>query len=327
MRDDPTIGMNATAYVLLDCVDAPVIVVDPAGAVQHVSPGYERVFGVAGQAVKGASIAGLFDAGARERVLQALASVLGEGDAARFAIRVGDTGWAALLSPIGPPGGRSGAVLLLTEEPIEVPRIAALHRATLEPLEALQQTLEALLEQTGGRRAKRFSDLTEAGIRETARLRRTLDELGTALGGRGRTRAAGSFDVVDLLRHVLGMLARDAEVFGIDVQQALPPGELPVAGESEPIEDTLVHWLRARLACTPVLASLLVTAKRTELAGIPTGVVTIAESPIDPGSSAGAGVDTELERVNAAVHRIGGQLQTSLASGGQRLTTLRFPLA
>ena len=57
MRDDPTIGMNATAYVLLDCVDAPLIVVDTGGGVQHVSPGFERAFGVVAKGMKYQEIA------------------------------------------------------------------------------------------------------------------------------------------------------------------------------------------------------------------------------------------------------------------------------
>jgi hypothetical protein len=217
-------------------------------------------------------------------------------------------------------------VLLLTEEPIEVARIAGLHRATIEPLEALQQTLESLLEQTGGRRAKRFTELTETGIREASRLRRTLDELAAALGGRGRARSSGSFDLVQLLRRVVTTLSRDAEVFGIEIQDLLPANEIRVAGEAEAIEDTLIHWLRARLACTPALASLSAAATRVELGGTPALLVSIAEAPTEGGSSGGPGVDAERDRVGAAVRRIGGQLQTSLASGGQRLTTLRFPI-
>ena len=252
--------------------------------------------------------------------------MLGDGDAAGFCIRTNATGWAALLSPIGPPGGRAGAVLLLTEEPVELAKFAGLHRATLEPLEAMQQTLESLHEQTGGRRAKRFTELAETGIREASRLRRTLDELGGALGVRGRTRSSGSFDAVQLLRRVVTTLSRDAEVFGIAIQDLLPASELCVAGESEPIEDTLIHWLRARLACTPLLASLSVAAKRVEPGGVPVLLVSFSESATEPGSSTGPAVDAELDRVGTAVRRIGGQLQTSHASGGQRLTTLRIPL-
>jgi len=172
-----------TARSLMDFIAAPVLVGDPDGRVVYVNPAFERAFEVARADVTGVPLAGLFDGGAREAMLDAVARVCGGAPPARFRIREGGDGFVALASPVEADGGRVGVVVLLTHEASGEDRLHALRREILEPLDELTNCLTDLSEQFGGRRDEKFRLLLADGVRAVSRIRKWADNVAADLRG------------------------------------------------------------------------------------------------------------------------------------------------
>ncbi|HEY5658865.1 MAG TPA: PAS domain-containing protein, partial [Myxococcota bacterium] len=122
---------------LLDFIAAPILVGDPDGRAVYVNPCFERKFSVSRKEVTGVALAGLFEGGGREAVLDAVARVCGGAPPARFRLREGETGYMALASAVEAEGGRVGVVILLNEEASVDDRLHGLRRDLLEPLDDL----------------------------------------------------------------------------------------------------------------------------------------------------------------------------------------------
>lgn len=167
------------ARSLMDFVDTPVIVGDPDGRAVYVNPAFGRDF-TADVASSGGSLANLFEGGAREAVLNAVARVCGGEARARFRLREGDKGFTALASPVEVEEGRVGVIILLTEEPMEE-RMLAFRRDIQEPLDEVSSCLMALSTETGERRDEKWRVLVAEGLRSIERMRKWADTLGADL--------------------------------------------------------------------------------------------------------------------------------------------------
>jgi PAS domain-containing protein len=176
--------MSSGSVSLLDFLEAPVLVGDPDGRVVYVNSAFEATSGVSSVAAKGQPLASLFDGGAREAVLSAVAGACDGGESVRFRLRLGSIGYAALASPIKSDQGSVGVLVLLTEELGSDPRILALHREIHEPLDEIARCLAELSEATGGLRAARYRQSLDDGARALAAVRKHADEIQNILDGK-----------------------------------------------------------------------------------------------------------------------------------------------
>lgn len=177
--------MASGSVSLLDFIDAPVVVGDPDGRVVYVNSAFEVSSGIESGDAKGQPLASLFDGGAREAVLRAVANVCRFGEANRFRLRVHSTGYAALASPIKSNENSVGVVILLSEELGSDPRVLALQREIHEPLDDIARCLAELSEATGkGLREPRFGQAIEDGVRALAQVRKHAEEIQNILEGK-----------------------------------------------------------------------------------------------------------------------------------------------
>jgi PAS domain S-box-containing protein len=168
---------------LLDYVDAPVLVGDPDGRVVHLNPAFESRFGISLDQARGEELATLFQGGAREAVLSAVADVCGGTGPVRFQLREGDCGYRAVASPISAEDNRVGVVILITPELSSDRRMIECAKDIQEPLEELTRCVAEIAEQVGGRRAERYRLMLEDVANAIELLRKRADELQSLLSG------------------------------------------------------------------------------------------------------------------------------------------------
>ena len=168
---------------LLDYLDAPVLVGDPDGRAVYVNPAFEASFSVSRADARGRPLAELFEGGAREAILGAVAGICGGSSTRRFRLRVGESGYAAQASPIESEQGRVGVMILLTEELVGDDRAHAFHREIQEPLDALARCLEILLKQGATAGDSRHTETLEEATRALERIRARISELQDMLDG------------------------------------------------------------------------------------------------------------------------------------------------
>jgi PAS domain S-box-containing protein len=161
----------------MDFMATPILVGDPDGRAAYVNPCFEQQFGVSRQEVTGVPLASLFEGGGREAVLDAVVRVCGGAPPARFQLRAGERGYAAVASAVEAEGGRVGVVLLLTEETILDGRLHGLRREVLEPLDELSKCLTEFSEQAGGRSDERLLLLLADSVRALTRIRKWAEGL------------------------------------------------------------------------------------------------------------------------------------------------------
>ena len=147
--------MSADGVSLISFLDAPFLVGDPGGRVVYVNPAFEQRFCPGGDDVLGSEMAGLFEGGGREALLNAVAEVCANGSTVRFRMREESRGYMGICSPIEAPmqapveerGDRVGVVILLCDEPEMDARLVAPQREIHEPLyEALTPNAPELAE-------------------------------------------------------------------------------------------------------------------------------------------------------------------------------------
>jgi hypothetical protein len=233
---------------LLNFVDAPILVGDPEGRVVYVNPSFERRFDLQSRDVQGELLAALFDGGAREAMLKAVAEVCDGAETVRFRMRADAVGYLALVSPIENEADRLGVIILLTDEPLADERLLAFYREMQEPLDELQQWLEQLVDQTGGRRDERHRELVENGLRAVDRARKWGEEIYSLLSGRGSKLASGtSLDPVEVVRRSASRVRPEFEQAGVVLDLIVPAKLAPARGDGARLEAALVQLLRQRL--------------------------------------------------------------------------------
>jgi PAS domain S-box-containing protein len=176
--------MASGSVSLLDFIDAPVVVGDPDGRVVYVNSAFEGSSGIASGDAKGQPLASLFDGGAREAVLRAVANVCQTGEANRFRLRVHSTGYSALASPIKSNENSVGVVIVLSEELGSDPRVLALQREIHEPLDEIARCLAELSEAATGLRESRYGQVIDDGLRALAQVRKHAEEIQNILEGK-----------------------------------------------------------------------------------------------------------------------------------------------
>jgi hypothetical protein len=305
---------------LLSFLDAPVVVGDPDGSAVYVNPAFESRFDVTSAATRGLPLSELFEGGGREAVLRAVAQVLSHGDSVRFRVRERGVGFAAVASPIVADESRVGVVILLKEEVDGGERLMALHREIADPVDELQGLLDALLEQTGGRRAAQYRAGVEDGLRALARVRKWVDELGATLAGRGGG-GGGTWDPAAVLQ-VVGRRFSDRPDLPTDIQ-VLVPAQLPTArGDGAKLEALLLRVLQDRLDQEPAPEGLTL-AGRTVGRGEGRSVLVSVTEHFGQGGYVASAPQTAL--LAEVLGGCGGVLHTTSDPALGRVTLMRFP--
>ena len=170
---------------LLDYLDSPILVGDPDGRVIHLNPSFESRFEHRPlDQARGKELATLFEGGAREAILRAVAEVCGGAGPVHFPLREGGFGYWAVASPISAENDRVGVVILLTLDELGSDRrLIECAREIQEPLEELTRCLGEFAEQVGGRRAERYRLMLEDAANAVELLRKRADELQSLLSG------------------------------------------------------------------------------------------------------------------------------------------------
>ncbi len=164
-------------------MDTPILVGDPDGRVVHLNPCFESRFRVSLEEARGRELATLFEGGAREAVLRAVADVCGGAGSIRFPLREGGCGYRAMASPISAEDDRVGVVILITLELGSDRRMIECAKEIREPLEELTRCLGEFADQVGGRRAERYRLMLEDIVGSIELLRKRADELQSLLSG------------------------------------------------------------------------------------------------------------------------------------------------
>ena len=73
---------------------------DPDGRAVYLNPCFESCFGISSDSVRGQPLASMFQGGAREAILGAMADVCGGSGTSRFLLREAGRGFSAIASPI-----------------------------------------------------------------------------------------------------------------------------------------------------------------------------------------------------------------------------------
>lgn len=309
--------MSASLHSLLSYLDAPVVVGDPQGRAVYANPAFEACFGGPRGAL-GRPLAELFEGGAREGVLRAVARVCEVGESVRLRLRERGHGFAAVVSPIVAEDSRVGVVILLQEEVEAAERLMGLHREIQDPLADLAAALDALLEQTGGRRAPRYRGLLEDGLRALSRLRKWSEELGGVLGVAPGV-AAERFDPAQVVRRVRERVGAGTE----QRLRLLAPSTLPaVAGDPDRLERVLSRMLEGRLGRTPAPVRVVLGARA--LAGDAGVLIALTEHFT---GRAPAAPPADAPEVAQSVEALGARVERVVEPRLGRTTLLHLPRA
>lgn len=232
---------------LIDHVDAPILIGDPEANAVHINPAFERCFGVRPDHAMGMPLAELFEGGAREAMLQAVAKACAQGTPARTRIREKGIGFAVVISPIVQSGEGVGVVVLLKEEVDGSERLMALCRRLEEPVDEVAMTLEHLLEETGGRRNPGHRAKLEEALRALSRVRKGADEMSAVLIGRSTSMSQEPYDPSRVVRLVADSVSARAEARGVTLQLLAPSQIDGVTGDGSALESVLRNMVEARL--------------------------------------------------------------------------------
>ena len=310
---------------LLDYIEAPVVVGDRDGRAAHVNPAFESRFGVAAADVRGKPLSKLFDGGAREAVLVAVARVCSEGETERFRIRHGSFGYAAIASPIEAGEGRVGFVVLFAETSAEDERLQSLRREMRGPVDDLTRVLDEVLEQTGGRRDEHYREMVEDGLRGLAQLRKWVDELERILSGHHGSSLSpgGSFDPVRAVADAVGRVSSDFAARNVNFDVELPDRLPWVSGDGSLLELAIVQLLQERLENAAAGSTVAVTARSVERKGNRYVMIGVVD-----GQGDGVSIEDPSEPIPDTVLRtvqeLGGEIRSSTDLTEGRTTAIRL---
>lgn len=305
---------------LLSFMDAPVVVGDPDGAAVYVNPAFEARFDVTTDSTQGMPLSELFEGGGREAVLRSVAQVLTHAESVRFRVRERGVGFAAVASPIVAQDACVGVVILLKEEVEGGERLMAIHREIADPVDELQGLLDALLEQTGGRRAAQYRAGVEDGLRALTRVRKWVDELGATLAGRGEA-GGESWDPAAVLQIVARRFV-DQPDLPSDLQ-VLVPAQLPTArGDGAKLETLLLRLLQDRLDQEPAPEGLTLGSRSVGRGADRCVLVSVTEHFRQGGY---APCSPQIPLLAEVLGSCGGVLHSTSDPALGRVTLMRFP--
>jgi len=303
---------------LLDHLDAPVVVADPEGKVVFLNPAFAYAFAITRERGPGRALAEFFEGGDREAVLSSVAAACSRGQSVRFRIRHGDLGYQALASPIAVDGERVGALLLLTEELLEMETLHRIQRELHRSLGRLDECAAALARPDAELDAVERAGWATGARGALAEARRAVRNLDRMAAGRERHREREAFlDTARVARDAVAGVSLEMADAGIAVD-VLTASDLPtVRGDAKRLQEALEALLRARLAQAPAWLALSVRRGEGEeddrLHVVLTDPVTER-----PGPAAPAAVATLVES-------LGGRLHARPPEDGRRTTVIDLP--
>lgn len=316
--------MSGESRSLLAFLAVPVLVADPEGRAVYANPCFETRFGVAPGGAHGLPLARLFEGGAREQVLQAVATVCEQAQLVRLKLRQGEAGYTVVVSPVIADRVRVGAMLVLCDEPLGEERLLAFHRAIQDPLADLARSLDALLEQTGGRRSERHRVAIEDGLRALERVRKWSDELAAAARAAPAAEAEERFDPAQAAREASARYQREDAAVDVPLDVLLPAGLPRVRGDGARFTDALLQLLRRRLGASPRPASLTLAAKSVGRGAEAVVLISVTDVPALGQAVPSASPDDVPPSVREVVGRQGGALHTTADPIAGRTTTMRL---
>ncbi len=169
--------MQGESRSLLTFLEAAVLVADPGGRAVYANPAFARCFEIQAEGVQGAPLTELFEGGAREAVLTALARSCAESGRVRFFIRHGQIGFTATASPIESDGARVGVLLLFNEEVASEESLLAFHRRLEGVIDEISECFAGMRKAGGAAPDPGQMRFLEAGGRGLDRLELLADEL------------------------------------------------------------------------------------------------------------------------------------------------------
>lgn len=317
--------MSASSPSLLSFLETPVVVGDPDGRAVFVNPSFETSFRVQRGQVLGRPLALLFEGGGREAVLEAVARACEQKRSVRFRVREGGQAYTALASPICAEGASVGVILLLLADVMEEERLLAFCREIGKAVDEVGQCLDDLFDQTGGRRAERFRERVEEGVRTLERLRKWTEELRMAAAGAPPARSEHHrFDPVRVVRDAIAGLRGEVSRAEHDLE-LLVPARLPeVRGDGSRFGAALTSLLRDRLQGSRA-SSFTVAAKEVGQAPRAAVLVSLIETPAADAGDLGDAEPPPL--VREIVTSLGGTVSTTQDPVLGRTTAIRLPLA
>jgi PAS domain-containing protein len=319
--------MNSVSS-LMDFLGAPIVVGDPEGCVIYLNPAFERAFSKPAAQALGVPLAMLFEGGGREAVLGAVAEVCTRGETVHFKLKEGDAAYLGLASPIEADRDRVGVVILLTDEPAVDERLLAFQAEVSEPLEEVQQALDELLEQTGGRRSERHRGVLERGMGALERARKWNDELHRTLCGRGRSIGVeSSLDPVRVVREVVGRLSAELDGSALTVRLLAPTRLRAARGDAAMLETALTRLIRHRVAEQQEGNLITLSARESGAGDEVVLVFSVVDRPrvsrVDrDGAESDGESESEPRAVRATVSALGGRIQTWRDQAVGRVTSI-----
>lgn len=249
--------MNGSEQSLLSHLDAPIVVGDPDGRAVYMNPAFEDRFGCCSL---GVPLAELFEGGAREAVLRAVATACGQGQTARFRLREGDVGFAGVASPITAAGEQVGVVILFKEEVEGTERLLAIQREMQGPMDDVGTALETLFEETGGRRNPHHRAIIEDAQRAFNRLRKWTEEMQALISG-SPAPTAQAFDPAPALREIARRAQRVSDAQHTTVELLLPATLPDLAADEGRFVEVLLRLVEARMEQSPAPDGFTLSAR------------------------------------------------------------------
>jgi PAS domain S-box-containing protein len=248
---------------LLTFLEAAVLVSDPDGRGVYANPAFERCFEVSSAEISGQSLTNIFEGGAREAVLNAVARACTEIGRVRFFVRHGQVGYSATASPIESGGQRVGVLLLFDEETASKERMLNLHRRLGSVAGELTDCLEELRKKEGRYGAGQGSGVSERSGRALGRLRTLCDDLITIVEGAesGEISGRSLSDPENMVREVVATLSEDAVFARIHLEVEASAGLPSVPGDADALCAGLVDFLLDRFANLPPKAWLTLAVR------------------------------------------------------------------
>jgi hypothetical protein len=172
---------------LLDYLGAPVVVGDPDGNSVYLNTSFGAHFQTATNDSMGRPLANLFEGGAREAVLGAVAGVCGGKGTIRFHLREGDTRYAAVASPIVSGSDRVGVVILFTPELAGDEQMLSFYRGVQDELDEITRCLMGLSRGGDVGPDSTSRSLVEDGIRALERIRKRSEAIDALVRGQSHS--------------------------------------------------------------------------------------------------------------------------------------------
>ncbi len=249
---------------LLNYLDVPVVIGDLEGGAVYANSCFLNLFRLTLDDVTGRPLSVLFDGGARERILMAVAEVCEHGVSTRFRVREKGISFIATASPIA-VGNEVVGVVILLNECADDERLLTLVRDLEIPVMDIARNLTELREQTGGRRAEEYSYMVEKSVHALEQMQGYLVDLKEvvrhALERTADRSAHLQLDVVQMLRTVAEHAEAVSRKFGIKFELVVPAQLPELSSEALRLQEALIELVDERIRQVPQGAWFTLAAK------------------------------------------------------------------